>query len=232
MNRHGGTGTVTGVDLREALYTTRAMRRVSDKPIPRDVQARILDAAVRAPSGGNSQNWRFLLVDDPALKAELGPIYRECMAMLWSGYYAPRIAEAEATPDDPESQQFFRVRKSAQHLADHFEDYPVLLFGFAQHDPSGGSIYPAVWSAMLAARGEGVGASLTSAMLFKVKEVLALLGVPDGEGWNMAACVCLGYPTGRWGVAARRPVEEVSFQNRWGTPLSFEVNGPLWSGSD
>ena len=223
---------MAGVDLREALYTTRAMRRVSDKPIPQDVQARILDAAVRAPSGGNSQNWRFLLVDDPAVKGRLGPIYRECMAMLWSGHYAGRIAEAEATPDDPESQQFKRVQRSAQHLADHFEDYPVLLFGFAQHDPSGGSIYPAVWNAMLAARGEGVGASLTSAMLFKVKETLAVLGVPEDEGWHMAACVCLGYPTGRWGVAERRPVEEVSFQNQWGTPLSFEVNGPLWSGSD
>jgi nitroreductase len=232
MIRHGGSSTVAGVDLREALYTTRAMRRVSDKPIPQDVQARILDAAVRAPSGGNAQNWRFLLVDDPAVKAELGPIYRECMALLWSNYYAARIAEAEATPDDPESQQFFRVRKSAQHLADHFEGYPVLLFGFAQHDPSGGSIYPAVWNAMLAARGEGVGASLTSAMLFKAKEALEVLGVPDGEGWHMAACVCLGYPTGRWGVAARRPVEEVAFQNSWGTPLSFAVNGPLWTGSD
>lgn len=216
------------MDLREALYTTRAMRRVTDQPIPREVQARILDAAVRAPSGGNAQNWRFLLVDDPEVKAELGPIYRECMAMLWSGYYAGRIAEAEADPESEDSKQFFRVRKSAQHLADHFEQYPLLLFGFAQHDPSGGSIYPAIWNAMLAARGEGVGAALTSAMVFKAKDVLEVLGVPDDEGWIMACCVTFGYPTGRWGVAARTPVEEVAFANRWGTPLGFEVNGPLW----
>ena len=98
MTGHGGTGTVAGVDLREALYTTRAMRRVSDKPIPQDVQARILDAAVRAPSGGNSQNWRFLLVDDPVVRSQLGPIYRECMAMLWSGHYAGRIAEVSDAP--------------------------------------------------------------------------------------------------------------------------------------
>ena len=148
------------MELREALYTTRAMRRVSDKPIPQDVQARILDAAVRAPSGGNAQNWRFLIVDDPAVKAQLGPIYRECMDLLWAGLYAPRIAAAEAEPESEESQQFFRVRSSAQHLADHFEGYPMLLFGFSQHDPSGGSIYPAIWNAMLAARGEGVGAVL------------------------------------------------------------------------
>lgn len=216
------------MDLREALYTTRAMRRVTDQPIPQDVQARILDAAVRAPSGGNSQNWRFLLIDDTAVKAKLGPIYRECMDLLWRDYYAPRIAEAEAAPDDPESQQFFRVKRSAQHLADHFEGYPLLLFGFSQHDPSGGSIYPAIWNAMLAARGEGVGASLTSALLFKVADVLEVLGVPEGEGWHMACCVAFGYPTGRWGVAARTPVEEVSFRNRWGEPLGFEVNGPLW----
>jgi nitroreductase len=216
------------MELREALYTTRAMRRVTDQPIPKDVQARILDAAVRAPSGGNAQNWRFLLVDDPGVKAQLGPIYRECMNILWTSYYAARIAEAEADPDSEDSKQFFRVKRSAQHLADHFEGYPLLLFGFAQHDPSGGSIYPAVWNAMLAARGEGVGAALTSAMVFKLADVLAVLGVPDGEGWHMACCVTFGYPTGKWGVAPRTPVEDVTFQNRWGQPLDFEVGGPLW----
>lgn len=215
------------MELREALYTTRAMRRVSDTPIPKDVQARILDAAVRAPSGGNSQNWRFLLVDDAGVKAQLGPIYRDCMATLWSGYYAERIAAAEADPESEDSKQFFRVKRSAQHLADHFEGYPLLLFAFAQHDPSGGSIYPAIWNAMLAARGEGVGAALTSAMLFRRDDVLSVLGVPD-EGWHMAACVTFGYPTGRWGVAPRTPVEQVSYRNRWGEPLDFEVNGPLW----
>ncbi len=216
------------MELREALYTTRAMRRVSDRPIPVDVQARILDAAVRAPSGGNAQNWRFLVVDDPAVKAQLGPLYRECMAMLWDGIYAPRIAAAEADPDADESKQFMRVKSSAQHLADHFEGYPMLLFGFAQHDPSGGSIYPAVWSAMLAARGEGVGSALTSVLAFKRAEVFEVLGVPADEGWIMAACVTFGYPTGRWDVAARTPVDDVSFANRWGAPLGFAVGGPLW----
>jgi nitroreductase len=219
------------MELFEALYTTRAMRRVTDKPIPQDVQARILDAAVRAPSGGNAQHWRFLVVDDSEVKAQLGPIYRECMDMLWVGPYAAQIAAAEADPDSKESQQFLRIRRSAQHLADHFEDYPMLLFGFAQHDPSGGSIYPAVWNAMLAARGEGVGAALTSVLNFKRDDVFSVLGVPVDEAWNMAACVTFGYPTGSWGVAARTPVEQVSFQNRWGHPLEFAVNGPLWSGA-
>jgi nitroreductase len=216
------------MELREALYTTRAMRRVADRPIPADVQARILDAAVRAPSGGNSQNWRFLVVDDAGVKAQLGPIYRECMDSLWKGYYAPRIAAAEADPDTDESRQFMRVKHSAQHLADHFEQYPMLLFAFSQNDPTGGSIYPAVWSAMLAARGEGVGSALTSVLVFKRDQVFEVLGVPADQGWHMAACVTFGYPTGRWGVAARVPAEDVSYGNRWGSPLTIEVNGPLW----
>ena len=78
------------MDVYEALYTTRAMRRVKPDPIPLEVQKRILDAAVRAPSGGNTQNWRFLLVDDPDVKAAIGPIYRECLGNLWTTYYKPR----------------------------------------------------------------------------------------------------------------------------------------------
>src|SRR6478736_2543394 len=68
------------MDIYEALYTTRAMRRIKPDPIPTDVQQRILDAAVRAPTGGNTQNWRFLVVDDPGVRASLGPVYRRCLA--------------------------------------------------------------------------------------------------------------------------------------------------------
>lgn len=216
------------MDIYEALYTTRAMRRVKPDPIPVDVQQRILDAAIRAPSGGNTQNWRFLLVDDPAVKAKLGPIYRECLALLWDTIYKDRIASARERPDDPDSAQMLRVQRSAQHLADHFEDYPLLLLSFVQYDPTGGSIYPSTWSAMLAARAEGVGSSLTTVFMFKIDEVLEILGVPKVEGWLFSSCVCLGYPTGRWGVAARRPVHEVSFRNQWGDPVGFEVPDPLW----
>src|SRR5579871_5734144 len=107
------------MDVYEALYTTRAMRRVRPDPIPMDVQARILDAAVRAPSGGNTQNWRFLLVDDPAVKAKIGPLYRDSISSLWATFYKDRIAEAEAARDTPEGAQMLRVARSAQHLADH-----------------------------------------------------------------------------------------------------------------
>ena len=216
------------MDVYEALYTTRAMRRVKPDPIPVEVQQKILDAAVRAPSGGNTQNWRFMLVDDKAMMGKLGPIYRDCLGKLWETIYKARAEAAEANPDDPDSIEFVRIRKSAQHLADHFEGYPLLLFSFVQFDPSGGSIFPSTWSAMLAARAEGVGASLTSVMIFRAAEVLEILGVPTEEGWIMSSCVTFGYPTGKWGVAQRRPVHEVSFRNGWGNALGFEIDKPLW----
>jgi nitroreductase len=222
-------------DLHEALYTTRAMRRVRPDPIPLDVQGRILDAAIRAPTGGNTQQWRFLLVDDPDVKVQLGALYRDCIAQLWATVYADRIAAIEADPDDPENVQNAKVVRSAQHLADHFEDVPLFLFAFVRGDTSGGSIFPAVWSAMLAARAEGVGSSLTSVLVFRLQETLDALGVPRDKGWVMSCCVSFGYPTGRWGVAPRRPAHEVAYRNSWGTPLGIEIPEPLWSpdsGSD
>jgi nitroreductase len=218
------------VDVYEALYTTRAMRRVTSEPIPMDVQAKILDAAIRAPSGGNTQNWRFLLVDDPDVKAKVGPIYRKAMSWLWANFYADRVAAAHAAPGDAESKSFLAVQRSAQWLADHFEDVPLYLFAFAQGDPSGSSLYPAVWSAQLAARAEGVGSSLTQALAFHDAETKEILGVPAEENWYMGCCVSFGYPTGRCGVGARQPVQDVSFRNQWGRPVGFEVDQPLWGG--
>ncbi len=219
------------MDVYEALYTTRAMRRVKADPIPVEVQRKILDAAVRAPSGGNTQNWRFLLVDDPDVKAKLGPIYRECLGQLWVTIYKERAEAAEADPESPDAREFVSIRSSAQHLADHFEAYPLLLFSFVQYDPSGGSICPATWSAMLAARAEGVGSAWTSVFLFQLDAVLDVLGVPKQDGWLFSSCVTFGYPTGRWGIAPRRPVHEVSYRNQWGAPVGFEIAEPLWSPS-
>lgn len=216
------------MDVYEALYTTRAMRRVTTEPVPMDVQAKILDAAIRAPSGGNTQGWRFLLVDDPEVKGQIGPIYREAMSWLWANYYAERIAAAHADPENPESKSVLSVQKSAQWLADHFEEVPLYLFGFS-NDGGGSSLYPAVWSAQLAARAEGVGSSLTQVLAFQDARVKEILGVPAEGPWQMGCCVSFGYPTGRWGVAGhRQPVHEVAFRNQWGEPVGFEVPDPLW----
>jgi nitroreductase len=220
------------MDVHEALYTTRAMRRVRPDPIPYPVQARILDAAIRAPSGGNTQGWRFILVDDPAVKDELGPLYRDSIRQLWAAPgYAGRLERARSAPEDPAGAATLRMVASAQHLADHFEEVPLFLIAFARGDPSGGSIYPAVWSAQLAARAEGVGSALTSVLgVFHGAEAMEILGVPADHGWVMACCVSFGYPTGQWGVARRRPVHEVAYRNSWGADLGLEVPQPLWPG--
>jgi len=131
------------MDVWEALYTTRAMRRVRADPIPLAVQERILDAAVRAPSGGNTQDWRFLLVDSPAVKARLAPLYADSIRQLWETAYRPRVEAARADPSSPDSAAFLKVQASAQWLADHFADVPLFLFAFSR-DHSDGSIFPAV----------------------------------------------------------------------------------------
>ncbi len=217
------------MDVREALYTTRAMRRVKPDAIPEVVQKRLLDAAIRAPSGGNSQGWRFMLVDDKAVMAKLGPLYRECLEMLFQTVYKQPLEAAQADPETQQSVQFLKMHRSASHLADHFEDYPLLLVAFNQGDPSGGSIFPAVWNAMLSARADGVGSAITSVLLFKRDKFFEILNVPTDQGWNFACLVTMGYPTGRWGVAPRRPVHEVAYRNQWGGELGFEIPEPLWT---
>jgi nitroreductase len=220
------------MDVYEALYTTRAMRRVSPDPVPYPVQARILDAAIRAPSGGNAQGWRFVLVDDPAVKDRLGPLYRDAITQLWeTAGYRELIERARQAPGEPASAATLRMVASAQHLADHFEEVPLFLLAFSRGDASGGSIFPAVWSAQLAARAEGVGSALTTVLgFFHGAEALEILGVPADHGWTMACCVSFGYPTGRWGVARRRPVHEIAYRNSWGADLGLQVPGPLWPG--
>lgn len=222
--------TSSEVDVWEALYTTRAMRRMRPDPVPLEVQARIMDAAVRAPSGGDAQPWRFLLVDDPKVKARLAVPYREAIDLLWRGHYAAQTAAAEADPDAPASQAFRRLRASVEYLADHFEEVPLLLFAFSRNDRDGGSVFPAVWSAMLAARAQGVGSALTNVLeIFRPDTTRAVLGVPPDRGWRLNATVAMGYPLGRWGVAPRRPAHSVSFRNRWGAHAGFTVDTPLWS---
>jgi len=183
------------MELHEALYTTRAMRRVRPDPIPLEVQERILDTAIRAP------------------------IYKD------------QLEAAHAKPDAPESVQILKVQRSAQWLADHFDQVPLYLFPFSQHDPTGGSIYPAVWNAMLAARAEGVGSCLTALLqFFHPAETFEILGVPTDQGWILSGTVSFGYPTGTWGIAPRRPVHEVSYRNGWGEAVGFELSEPLWQG--
>ena len=217
------------MDVFEALYTTRAMRRVKPDPIPMDVQARILDTAVRAPSGGNSQGWRFLLVDDRDIITQLAPLYRDSVDKLWSLVYADRVEAARANPDAPEHAATLRMVKSVEWMADNLTEIPLLLFAFARGDAGGGSTWPAIWSAQLAARAFGVGSAPTSILgAFHQEESFKILGVPADKGWTMMAMVSFGYPKGRWAVAERRPAHEVAYRNQWGADPGFSTPTPLW----
>lgn len=208
------------MEIYQALYTTRAMRRLKPDPIPLDAQARILDAAIRAPN--IDQQWRFILVDDPAIKAQLAPLYREAWSRLFEqfGINADDLVKLDNAHG--------RAARSAQYLVEHFEQVPLFLIGFSQNK-TGSGIYPALWSAMLAARAEGVGSTLTGVLdTFKSDEVAELLNVPKDGGWQLHGVIPMGYPLGKWGVAPRKPVNEVAARNQWHGDLGFTVPEPMW----
>jgi nitroreductase len=210
------------VDIYEALYTTRAMRRMKPDPISLDAQARILDAAIRAPNIG--EDWRFLLVDDAAIMAALAPLYEQAWRRLLEqfGVGIEDLMKADG--------QMGRTARSGVHLSRHFGEVPLLLIGFGR-TREGSGVYPAIWSAMLAARAEGIGSTLTGVLqTFMSDEVFEILGVPKDEGWFMHGVVPMGYPTGKWGVAPRKPVHEVAARNRWNGELGFTVSEPKWPG--
>ncbi len=214
------------MDLNEALYTTRAMRRVKPDPIPDDVVRSMLDAAIRSPSGGNSQNWRWLTVADRATVRDLGRLYAEAWAELNTTFYKGVKEAAEARGDVATT----RILSSSQWLADNFGQIPLVVLPYHRNDPSGASVYPGVWSLMLAARSHGVGTTLTTVLgIFKQKEVAELLGVPLDKGWQNAAAIPCGYPLGRWGLAKRAPVQDVVYEERWGESPEWTLSEPLWS---
>lgn len=218
------------MDVYEALYTTRMMRRMKRDPVPMESQCRILDAAIRAPNGGNAQRWHFLVVDDPALKARIAELYRASREREYADIAAGRLGQALHEDASRRIERLRRIRRSGDYFVAHFTDTPMLLFVFAAEDHGGANIYPAVWSALLAARAEGVGGVMTTVLRYEEAAVCELLEVPRDEGWRIAAMVAFGYPLGRWGVATdRRPVHEVSSRNRWGGAFGAEVPKPMWS---
>jgi nitroreductase len=214
------------MDLTEALYTTRAMRRVKPDPIPGEVVRAMLDAAVRSPSGSNAQNWRWLTITDRSTMGELGQLYAEAWVEL-NEAYNKGMKEAAA---ESGNESLKRIYSSSQWLADNFGESPLVVLPYHRNDPSGASIYPGVWSLMLAARSHGVGTTLTTILgIFKQKEVAELIGVPLDKGWLNAAAIPCGYPIGRWGLAKRAPVHEVVYEERWGESPQWSLNEPLWS---
>ncbi|WP_432826132.1 nitroreductase family protein [Dactylosporangium sp. CA-092794] len=195
------------MDLFEAIRTTRAMRRLDpDRPVSDADVRTILEAALKGPSGGNSQPVRWLVVRDRALKRGIQEIYQRGWALSRRRY------EASSSGPSP------AVLGSADHLAAHLHEAPVLIIACGETDgvKRDASVYPAVQNLMLAARGLGLGTTLTTVHLTFEDEVKGLLGIPAEV--QTFALVPVGYPLGRWGEAKRRPVEEVTFLDRWGEP--------------
>lgn len=218
------------MDIYEALYTTRMMRRMRPDPVPIGTQARILDAAIRSPSGGNTQRWHFLVVDDVQLKRTIKGLYRRARDLQHEEFKKGTMAAPHGDAA-AHAETMRRIIAYADYLCDHFEDVPMLIFVYAIDDHNGANIFPAIWSALLAARAEGIGGVMTTLMRYFEDEVSELLSVPVQQGWRMSAMLAFGYPLGKWDVAANRhPVHEVSSRNRWGASFGVDVPQPLWPG--
>jgi nitroreductase len=197
----------------EALHSTPSRRYLSTDPIPEDVIRALLDAAVRGPSGGNSQLWAWIVVRDPAVKSQIAEWYREG----WNASYGARRADLEA------AGKLDGVFRASDHLAQHIEEAPVWIFPVllgpakSQNPRLGASIYGAVQQLMLAARAYGIGATLTTLYSGHEAEVRELLGLPDNA--ITMALIPLGYPNrGRWAQPKRRPLDEVVFWDRYTAP--------------
>jgi len=203
-------------DLFDIMATTRSMRRLKPDPIPDELVRRILEAGTYAPSGGNMQRWRFLVVRDPAIKQRVGAYYKRA----WDEVVSPRYRAGEPAPGtNPE--RFARMLDAAQYLADHLYEAPVWIVpcmeGASPTRTAGSSIYPAVQNMLLAARALGLGATLTTLYLNFEKEVEAALGLPADV--RSYALLPIGYPMGRFGPVRRVPLAEVVYEDQWGHPM-------------
>jgi len=219
-----------GIDLYEALRTTRAVRRLRPDPIPEETLRRVLRAATWAPSGSNRQAWHVIAVRDPALKRKLQELNRG----LWASYAKPLRVAIETLPDELRETAERNIG-AGDYLAEHWHEVPVIsvfcfdptALNFTDRDldrtsvVGGASLYPAVQNLLLACRAEGLGCVLTTLLCEREKEVRALLEIP--EPWATSAFVPIGWPVrGGHGPVTRRPVEQAVFGDRFGNPL-FEA---------
>jgi nitroreductase len=200
-------------DLFEIMRTTRSMRRRKPDPVPNELIRKILEAAVCAPSGGNMQQWRFLVIRDAKVKETVGAYYKRA----WDERVAPRYRAGEPAPD-MSREQFLRLLAAAEYLAAHIHEAPVWILpcleGEAPMRWSGSSIYPAVQNMLLAARSLGLGATLTTLHLVFEKEAEAAMGLPPN--FHSYALLPIGYPMGRFGPVRRIALADVVYEDRWG----------------
>ena len=214
-----------GADLFEALYTLSSVRRFRPDPVPDAVLLSILEAATHAPSARNAQPWFFVVVRDAAVKRTIGTLYLSA----WQEARAFTVA-GNADADIEDRPGYAAMMRRVDELATHLADAPVLVLAcldtrqlgpMADADghivapqPAYASIFPAVQNLMLAARGLGVGSTLTTVHAIVEADMRAVLGIPAHV--HIAALVPLGYPTRPFRVTKRKPVDDVVFFDRWG----------------
>jgi nitroreductase len=214
------------IDVFEAIHTARAFRKFKPDPVPEAVITQILDAAIRAPSAGNAQNWAFVVVRDAAQRRRLGEAYRKGSDIA-SAMYAAR-----GRPPHVTEEQFQKMMTSGGWLWDHMADAPVILVpcqtapvlppietlpadvrSLYEHEQRyverirGASIYPAIENIILACRGLGVGTTITTNHIRCEDDVRAVLGIPANV--QTFAMMPIGYPQGKYGPVVRRPVGDI-----------------------
>ncbi len=222
------------IGLFEAIYSARSLRRLKPDPVPDEINTKILDAAIRAPSAGNAQHWAFVVVRDAEQRQKLGAIYRKASDI------ASAIYRARGRPAHMNEEQYRKFLSSGSYLWDHMGDAPVLLVPClrerlvppraalpdwvqARYEQEldyerrirGASIYPAVQNIILACRAHGLGTVITTNHIRLEDEVRAMLDLPADV--STYALMPIGYPEGKFGPLSRRPVAEVAHADRWGT---------------
>ena len=205
----------------ELLTTTRSVRKRLDltRPVPDLLIRECLEIALQAPSGSNRQDWHWLVVTDAAQRETIASYYSDS----WDRYNASgRSAGALYADDSARAAVQQRIGDSGQYLADHMAEVPVLVIpcitagslGAGNQAGLWGSILPATWSYMLAARARGLGTAWTTLHLRYEREISELLGIP--EGIAQAALVPTAYYTGEtFKPASRQPLDEVLHLDAW-----------------
>jgi nitroreductase len=216
------------MDLFQAMRSAPTSRRFKPDPVPREALVRVLDSARFAPSGGNRQGWRVVVVEDPELRLALRDLYLP----HWRAYLEQTGgARILAEPEGLDPARVRMVRR-ADEYAKGLERIPVhLLVGVRLEDLAvtdaklprqsivgGASVYPFVQNLLLGLRAEGLGAALTTLLVPAEAEVKRLLEIPDDVA--IAAHIGVGYRADPWPARlARRPVDEFAFSERYGNPL-------------
>ena len=202
-------------DIFEILHSTRAMRRLKPDPVPDALVRQILDAGVRAPSGGNNQTWRFLVIKDTEIKKRVQVIYKKA----YDNIIGPRYTSAKPPPGS-DKPRYDRQHSAVEYLTDHYHDAPVWIVACIEHGDdkpnrhSGASIYPAVQNMLLAARALGLGSTLTTRHLIYEEEAEEALGLPPGV--HSYAILPIGYPMGKFGPVGRGELGDFVYLDRWG----------------